>query len=56
MRISLHNVSYQQMADFVNRIAHEYDDVYIETKFFPDGHFYAYIVIRTPEVDVEKIL
>ena len=56
MRISLHNVSYQQMVEYVNRIAREYDDVYVETKSFPGGGFYTHVVIRTPEVDVGKIL
>jgi len=56
MRISLHNVSYQQMVEYVNRIAKEYDDVFVETKSLPGGGFNTHIVIRTPEVDIAKIL
>jgi len=55
MRISLKNVSYEEMKNIVDKISKEYEDVYIEVK--PSkGSFYAHVVIRSPEVEIAKIL
>ena len=56
MRISIRNMTYEQMQSYINRISREYDDVYVEVKPRVEGGFDVHIVIRTPEVDVAKII
>jgi phage terminase large subunit-like protein len=49
------NISYEELQRLINTISQEYDDVFVEVKPQANGSFYAYVVIRTPEIDVAKI-